>query len=133
MLVYQAVIMTHLHHISIFFLFLSLSLSLTTTSPLAFGLNQRPPVPPPYRTPEPVPPKSTPPQPLTPQSINRIENPSNTSNTNSYDCFKTSPFAPDRPNYYDCLDAIRLLPSDPTKGQFQSVENLHLALPNLIH
>ena len=134
MLVYQAAIMTQLHHITLFFLLLSLlpslSLSLITTLPLTFGLSPRPPVPPPY-TPEPVPPKPTPSESLTPPSIHPIDNSSNTSDSNSYDCFKASPFAPARPLYNDCISAIRALPVDRTQGQFQCVENLYLAIPNL--
>ena len=129
MLVYQAAIMTKLHHITLFLLFVSHSLSLTISLPLTFGLSPRPPVPPPY-TPEPVP-EPTPSESLTPPSINPIDNSSNTSNTNTYDCFKTSPFAPARPLYNDCLSAIRVLPIDPTRGQFQYVQNPHLATPNL--
>ena len=124
--------MTQLHHIALFFLFLSiyLPLSLAITLPLTFGLSPIPPVPPPY-TPEPISPTSTPTQPPTPPSISPLDNSTNTPNGNSYDCFKTSPFAPARPLYNDCLAAIRLLPVDPTLGRFQYLEkNPPLTIPN---
>ncbi|KAK0507721.1 hypothetical protein JMJ35_009610 [Cladonia borealis] len=94
--------MTQLHHITLFFLFLSLypPLSLAITLPLTFELSSSPAVP----RPKPI-------QPLTPPSISPIDNSTNTTKENSYDCFKASPFAPARPLYSDCISAIRLLPT----------------------
>ena len=131
MLVYQAPIMTQLHQITLFFLFLSLypPLSLAITLPLTFELNPSPLVAPPYSSSEPIPHKSTPTQPLTPPSIIPIDDSTNTTNENSYECFKTSPFAPARPLYNDCLAAIRLLPISTELGLFQYVELPPLANP----
>ena len=107
--------MTQLHHTILLCLslFLSLPLSLGTTLPLTFELSPSPAVPPP-----------TPTEPLT-----LIDNSINTTNENSYDCFKTSPFAPARPLYNDCLSAIRLLPTSTELGLFQYAENPPLATP----
>ena len=107
--------MTQLHHITLLVLslFLSLPLSLATTLPLTFKLSPSPAVPPP-----------TPTQPLT-----LVDNSINTTSENSHDCLKTSPFAPARPLYNDCLSAIRLLPTSTDLGLFQYVENPHLANP----
>ena len=120
--------MTKFHHITLFFLFFSLSLAITL--PLTIELSPGPPVSSPYSAPEPVPPNSAPSQLLPPPSINGTGTSSNTSDANSYDCFKMSPFAPARPLYNDCQAAIRLLPIDTTSSQFQYVKNPHLAIPN---
>ena len=124
MLVYQAAIMTQLHHTSFFFVLLSLSL--TINLPFTFGLSPSPPV----ASPEPVPLESTASQLLVPQSTFPIDNSFNASNADPYKCFKESPFAPNRPSYLDCLSAIRRLPEDPTPGSFQYVESVNLATTN---
>lgn len=120
--------MTKFYHITLFLLLFSLSLA--TTLPFTIELSPSQPVSSPYSAPEPVPPNSAPSQPLTPISISGTGKSSNTSDANSYDCFKMSPFAPARPLYNDCQAAIRLLPIDTTTSQFQYVKNPHLAIPN---
>ena len=119
--------MTQFHRISLFFLLLSRCL--TINLPFTFGLGPRLPAASPNGNPEPVPLESTASQLLDPQSISPIENPSNVSNTDPYNCFKTSPFAPNRPDYADCRSAIGRLSKDASPGLFQYVgKMLHLAV-----
>ena len=124
--------MTQFHRISLFFVLLSLCL--TINLPFTFGLSPRLPVTLPYGNPEPVPLESAASQLLVPHSIHPIENPTenptNATNTDPYNCFKTSPFAPNRPDYVDCRSAIRRLSKDARPGLFQYVgKTLHLAVP----